>query len=499
MKPISQIIKEKPYLAWVLFFLTVVIVFLLGLLASSIIERRAEATYAYKPTKEISQFETRNEIWGENYPREYESYLNTSDTSFRSLYNGNALIDMLELYPNLVVLWAGYPFSKDYCQPRGHYYSVTDVINTLRTEAPMSDTSGKMPNTCWTCKSPDVPRVMNKVGIAEFYKGKWASRGSEIVNFIGCADCHDSKTMNLRISRPSLIEAFERQGIDIKKATQQEMRSLVCAQCHVEYYFKGDGKYLTFPWDKGICVDSIEKYYDSYTFTDWTHSLSKVPLIKAQHPDYEMFKMGIHSQRGLSCADCHMPYRSQGGVKFTDHHIQSPLNYISSTCQVCHRESEKTLRENVYERQRKVAQLREKAEELLVKAHLEAKAAWDAGAKEAEMSRILTLIRHAQWRWDFAAAGHGNSFHAPLETMRILGTSIEKAQEARLILAKLLTSKGVNKIDYPDISTKTKAQKYIGLDIDKLKKEKQEFLKTVVPEWVKKAKEREAKYTLQNI
>jgi nitrite reductase (cytochrome c-552) len=194
-----------------------------------------------------------------------------------------------------------------------------------------------------------------------------------------------------------------------------------------------------------------------------------------------------------------MPYRSQGGVKFTDHHIQSPLNYISSTCQVCHRESEKTLRENVYERQRKVTQLREKAEELLVKAHLEAKAAWDAGANEAEMSRILTLIRHAQWRWDFAAAGHGNSFHAPLETMRILGTSIEKAQEARLILAKLLTSKGVNKIDYPDISTKTKAQKYIGLDIDKLKKEKQEFLKTVVPEWVKKAKEREAKYTLQNI
>ncbi len=143
--------------------------------------------------------------------------------------------------------------------------------------------------------------------------------------------------------------------------------------------------------------------------------------------------------------------------------------------------------------------MREKVEDLLVKAHLEAKAAWDAGAKETEMEKILTLIRHAQWRWDFAAAGHGNAFHAPIETMRILGTSIEKVQEARLLLTKLLAFKGVKNVYYPDISTKAKAQNYIGLDIEKLKKEKQEFLNSVVPNWVKKAKEREAKYTLQNI
>ena len=147
--------------------------------------------------------------------------------------------------------------------------------------------------------------------------------GAEIVNPIGCSDCHDPETMNLHISRPALIEAFQRQGKDITKATPQEMRSLVCAQCHVEYYFKGDGKYLTFPWDKGFTVEDMEAYYDEAGFYDYIHKLSRTPILKAQHPDYEICQMGIHGQRGVSCADCHMPYKSEGGVKFSDHHIQA--------------------------------------------------------------------------------------------------------------------------------------------------------------------------------
>jgi nitrite reductase (cytochrome c-552) len=395
----------------------------------------------------------------------------------------------------MVILWAGYPFSKDYYQPRGHYYAVEDIRNTLRTGAPKSDTAGKMPNTCWACKSPDVPRMMNKNGIENFYKGKWQSKGSEIVNFIGCADCHDAKTMELRISRPALIEAFQRSGKDITKATHNEMRSLVCAQCHVEYYFKGDGKYLTFPWDKGMSVDSMEKYYDSYAFSDWTHELSRTKMIKAQHPDYEVFTMGIHAQRGLSCADCHMPFKTTGGVKTTNHHIQSPLNNIANTCQVCHRESEETLKNNVYDRQNKVLENRLIAENILTKAHIEAKAAWDAGATETEMAPILLLIRHAQWRWDYASAGHGNAFHAPVEVLRILGTSINNGQEARILLARILIKHGVNQVAYPDVSSKLKAQQYIGIDLQKLIKEKEEFKKNVLPQWDKKAKEREATYT----
>ena len=167
--------------------------------------------------------------------------------------------------------------------------------------------------------------------------------GAEIVNPIGCSDCHDPETMNLHISRPALIEAFQRQGKDITKATPQEMRSLVCAQCHVEYFFKGDGKYLTFPWDKGFTGEDMEAYYDEVGFYDYIHKLSRTPILKAQHPDYEIAQMGIHGQRGVSCADCHMPYKSEGGVKFSDHHIQSPLAMIDRTCQVCHRVRAKRL------------------------------------------------------------------------------------------------------------------------------------------------------------
>jgi nitrite reductase (cytochrome c-552) len=288
MKTITDRIKEKPILGWLLFIATVVVVFVLGLFASTIIERRAESAFVYTPQVEHSQFEPRNEIWGKNFPREYQSYMKTADTTFKSKYNGAATIDMLEVDPRLVVLWAGYAFSKDYKQSRGHAYAVEDVQNTLRTGAPMNGEKSPQPTTCWACKSPDVPRLMNEKGVAGFYTGSWETLGHEVVNAIGCADCHNAETMNLQISRPALIEAFERQGRDITKASHQEMRSLVCAQCHVEYYFnkkKIEGAaYLTFPWDNGFTVENMENYYDKIEFTDWTHSLSKAPMLKDSTP-----------------------------------------------------------------------------------------------------------------------------------------------------------------------------------------------------------------------
>jgi nitrite reductase (cytochrome c-552) len=508
MTTISEKIKQKPWLGWVLFLGTMVIVFLLGLLASSVMERRAEAVFAYQPTVEHGQFEPRNEVWGENFPREYETFLKTADTSFKSKYNGSAWIDMLEEDPRLVVLWAGYGFSKEYNQGRGHQHAIDDIQNILRTGAPIDEKKSPMPNTCWTCKSPDVPRVMNQYieeegdftkGVAKFYSGSWEELGHQIVNPIGCADCHDAETMDLHISRPALIEAFNRRGKDISKATHQEMRSLVCAQCHVEYYFNPNivegSPYLTFPWDDGQSAESMEAYYDNMEFSDWTHKLSRAPMLKAQHPDYEIFQTGIHAKRGVACADCHMPYVSEGGVKFSSHHIVSPLKHVSKTCQVCHREETDQLVADVYERQDKVAEARNSLEKLLVRAHVEAKKAWDLGADEKRMQAALIDIRHAQWRWDYVAASHGSSFHSPLETSRVLSTGIEKAQEARLKISRVLADLGNNEpIEYPDIATKAKAQEYIGLDMEKLNSEKKKFVKEVVPVWLEKAAKREAQY-----
>jgi nitrite reductase (cytochrome c-552) len=330
------------------------------------------------------------------------------------------------------------------------------------------------------------------MGISEFYKAKWIDLGSEIVNPIGCQDCHDPKTMNLRITRPALIEALERRGKKMQDITHQEMRSLVCAQCHVEYYFKGEGKYVTFPWDKGFSADEMESYYNEINFKDFEHKLSRTPILKAQHPDYELYMTGIHAKRGVACADCHMPYKIAGGKKFTDHHIQSPLNNIANSCQVCHRESEERLTQDVYDRQDRVTEIRKMVEKSLSAAHIEAATAWNSGATEEEMKPVLELLRSAQWRWDWVAASNSVGFHSPVEVLRVLGTSIAKSERARGIINVILVKHLYNiPVLLPDVSTKDKAQKYIGIIIEELIKDKDQLKKVKFPEWDQKAKERQ--------
>lgn len=481
----------KRWQGWLLFGGSMVVVFILGLLVSSLLERRTEVVSIFNNRKTpMEGIVSENSKFASDFPREYETWKQTADTTFKSEFNSSQAVDVLAQRPNMVILWAGYSFSWDYATPRGHQHAVEDVRRTLRTGAP-GVTEGKQPQpgTCWTCKGPDVPRVMKEQGLANFYKAPWSKWGDQIMNSVGCSDCHDSKTMDLKPARPALYEAWQRVGKDVNKATHQEMRSLVCAQCHTEYYFKGDGQYLTFPQDSGITVEAMEKYYDAMNYKDYTHALSRAPILKAQHPGYEIHQMGIHGQRGVSCADCHMPYMSKGGVKYTDHHIMSPLANIERTCQTCHRQSAETLRQNVYERQRKCNEIRNRVENELATAHIEAKFAWDKGATEAEMKPVLDLLRKSQWRWDFAVASHGAAFHAPQEIMRILSHSLDFANQARLKVAKVLARHGYTAdVPMPDISTKAKAQAYIGLDMKQKEADKEKFLNTVVPQWIKKAK-----------
>ncbi|CEN44605.1 Cytochrome c-552 [Capnocytophaga canis] len=484
---------------WVFFIVTIIVVFGLGWLISNITDRKAEAKFAYKPKVEIrtDKIEPRDSIWGLNYPRQYQSYMKTADTTYRSPFRSSGHLDALEHEPDLVILWAGYAFSKDYNQPRGHAYAIQDLRKTLRTASPKFDGDGPMPSACWECKGPDVPRMMQELGLPEYYSKKWSDLGSEMVNSIGCADCHDPKTMNLTITRPALVEAFKVQGFDINKQSHQEMRNLVCAQCHVEYYFdknKVEGSmFVVFPWHNGMTMEGAEEYYDKIGFYDWVHPLSKAKMLKAQHPDYEIYKTSVHAKRGVSCADCHMPYKSEGGQKFTDHHIGSPLANVENSCFVCHRENANDLIGDVYERQAKVQEGTSQLARQVAIAHIEAKKAWDLGATEAQMAPILANIRKAQWRWDYSVASHGGSFHAPVETQRIVNSGLGYARDARLGLSKVLSKLGFEgEVPLPEFK-KEVLQAYIGLDMEKERANKKEFLNTLVPEWIKKAKEREAK------
>lgn len=494
MKTIAETIQERPWVGWALFFGTMAAVFLLGLFTYTIVERRTEAQFAYIPLTDIDPLEPRPEVWGRSFPRQFSTYRQMADATFRSKHLGSQRRDLLEENPRMVILFAGFPFATDYNLARGHIYSVEDVWRTLRTGAPMEEGEGPMPATCWTCKSPDVARLMHEHGPEEFYSRRMSDFGHEVVNPISCASCHDPHTMNLRITLPALAETFQRLGRDVHDATHQEMRSLACAQCHVEYYF-GKNNYLIFPWDKGMRAEDMAEYFDEIGFADWVHPLSRAPMIKAQHPDYEVFTRGIHYQRGISCADCHMPYATEGGQKFTDHRIQSPLNNIANACQVCHRQSEAELIRNVYDRQDMIKELRTKLEDVLVATHLEAEFAWNHGATEEQMQAALHKIRHAQWRWDYAAATHGGSFHAPLELARTIGDGLHIAHEARRAITAVLADLGhFGPVPLPDVSTKEKAQTYLGIDLEARRAEKQIFLDEVVPRWLAEAEARHRRW-----
>ena len=447
---------NKKFSGWaglVIVVLVAAVVVLLGLLAISIMERRWEAQRPALVLKPIADWEPDNTKWGQNYPREYESYRNTSISDTETKYGGAFPRDYLDADPNQVILFAGYGFSKDYLQARGHYNAITDISKTKRIKKPYNA------GTCWTCKSTDVPRLMDEMGVEEFYAANWHDLADEVTHPIGCQDCHDPKTMNLRITRPALKEAYAAMGKDINEATHQEMRSLVCAQCHVEYYFKREPKnYLTFPWAKGTSVEDMIAYYDEQGFKDFTHQISKTAIIKAQHPDYEMYTTGIHAYRDVSCADCHMPYRTEGGVKVTDHHVQSPLLNIANSCAVCHRWSEDEIRTRVEGIQTKVFNAKLQAEKALVKAHFDVAAAMQVGASDAELADARKVLRHAQFRWDYVSANNGMGFHSPQESMRILGEAANQAQQVRVMATRLLASNGkVLEPNYPDLSTREKA------------------------------------------
>jgi nitrite reductase (cytochrome c-552) len=213
-------------------------------------------------------------------------------------------------------------------------------------------------------------------------------------------------------------------------------------------------------------------------------------MLKAQHPGYETFITGIHGQNGLACADCHMPYVREGGVKYSSHNVRSPLEDMKNTCLNCHSKNEKEFKAIVERKLERKNELSRTAMSVLAQAHLEAAKAWELGATEDEMKPALQDIRHGQWRWDYSIAAHGSFFHAPEETLRGLASAINKGQDARIKLRLILAK--YNAADYmvPDFSSKEKAQAVINLPYDKLVEEKMQFLNGLRKGWIKRATEK---------
>ncbi|MCB9365698.1 MAG: ammonia-forming cytochrome c nitrite reductase subunit c552 [Calditrichaeota bacterium] len=428
---------------WLLFLISLIGVLLVVWLLTDIFEKKQEARYSYIKTQELAWGEPDPDKWKANFPREYAAYMKTmktselAETSPYARYGGSEAVSKLDKDPRMKRLFAGYGFGVDYNEDRGHMNAVPDMLAIKRL-------GDKKPGSCMTCKSPQVPLFMEKNGAATFYK----TPVKELVEThgfkysISCGDCHNAETMELLVRRPAYIEAQNRRGIDIAAHDQNSKRTDACAQCHVEYYWPKETNYLTFPWDKGLSIDSIEAYYDSIDFYDWVHAESGAKLVKMQHPEYELWSSGVHSRSGVGCADCHMPYTRDGSIKITDHWIRSPYMNMTNACLTCHRESEDEMAQRIREIQDRTWHLMDRSEAAIIAAIDAIVAAKNAGATDEELEEARKFHRKAHIRWDFVSAENSMGFHSPQESTRMLGDAIDYARQGELSATKLLAKHG---------------------------------------------------------
>jgi nitrite reductase (cytochrome c-552) len=430
---------------------------ILGLaLLLNIFQRKQEARNPFFRVVELTDDTVDPVVWGQNFPLQYDGYLKTTD-QVRTRYGGSeaeprtptqadprsiVAQSRLEQDPRLKIMWAGYAFSKDFREERGHAFMLDDQTFTERQQVT------RQPGTCVNCHA-SVYVAYKQLGGGDIFKGfdqlnrmPYFEARKLVTHPVSCIDCHDSQTMQLRITRPAFIEgmrAFKAaQGIqnyDVnKQATRQEMRAFVCGQCHDEYHFRGPEKRLVYPWAKGLQVENILAFYDEQQFKDWEHAETGAPVLKAQHPEFEMWNQGIHARSGVSCADCHMPYKREGALKISDHHVRSPLLNINRACQTCHRWSEEELKGRVETIQRRTHDLRNLAMDALVDLINDIKAARSAGRTDPAVSTAQNFQRRAQFYLDFIESENSNGFHAPQEAARILGESINFSRKGQVAL-----------------------------------------------------------------
>jgi nitrite reductase (cytochrome c-552) len=457
-----------------LYWVTLVLVMLgtagVMMLRENIAARKREARATGFSLTDLDERTSDPAEWGKNFPRQYDGYRRTVDIE-RTQFGGSEAFQKLDEDPVWRTIFNGYAFSIDYREERGHAYMLSDQRETERV------TRRTQPGACLQCHASMVsvyreqgvkagaPGTLDEPatspnGLAQLHAGFEAvcpqpyNEATKLASHpISCLDCHDPSTMALRVTRPAFLTGIAalarsddpvphlpsierwRQGARAKAydpnadASRQEMRSMVCGQCHVEYAFAGEKKLVTYPWHGGLKVEQIEAYYDGVRWKDWVHPQTGAAVLKAQHPEFEMWSQGVHARSGVSCADCHMPYVREGAVKVSDHHVRSPLLNTARACQVCHNYSETEIKARVESIQARTANLMDRGERAVLDLIAALDRAKEGGVSDGALANPRELQRKAQWRLDFVAAENSMGFHAPQESARILGEAIDYARQ----------------------------------------------------------------------
>ncbi|BDG03139.1 ammonia-forming cytochrome c nitrite reductase subunit c552 [Anaeromyxobacter oryzae] len=505
----------------------------------NIAERKEEAKNAYVKLVEVTENDVDPAKWGTNWPRELDGYKRTAEPTSTKYGGGKGPSEgqpppqKADRDPWLKRVFAGYLFAVDYRDRRGHAYMLTDQENTKRNVPAEAKQSGN----CLHCHAAITPlyRKLGKEAAPQASEAEQVQAGlvkvSELgywdahkaleqlsggkVHPVSCVDCHDPQSMELRVTRPGFIAGIQklaassadvphlpsidrwRKGDKARPydpnldGTRQEKRAYVCGQCHVEY-FCGKGMALFFPWGDGLKVEEMEHLYDGTLvkgkrFKDWVHAETGFELLKAQHPEFEMWSQGIHARSGVTCADCHMPYKRDGAQKISEHWVRSPLLQPNRSCAGCHPYGDDELKARVLSIQDRhfalltragnaavamidaivavrkpyddkaraaaAAKAKETVEKqdgflalpkdqqekkLAAETNANLLAAWrEVVEKTPALKELENLQRAAQWRLDMVAAENSMGFHAPQEMARLLGESIDLSRQAQVKAAQL--------------------------------------------------------------
>jgi len=497
-------------------------------------ERKQEARTPFLKLAEVSEISTDPRPWGINFPNHYEAYLKTAGDRF---YGGSSALTQSKLdeAPWLKRLYAGYAFSLDYREARGHAYMLYDQGVTERvTKKPQSgaclhchasanvlyrkvglEALGRASDDEALAGDFDMEAVQR--GFAELsmrpfrevqallqtvpdgtvdgatgpfpqpppggFTGELAGHPVQDhegtvgdVHPVSCVDCHDPDNMRIRVTRPGFvlgIQALAASDAPVphlpsierwrrsdrtrtydpnEDASRQEMRSFVCGQCHVEYYC-GSKDVLQFPWQNGLRMDDLERTWEEKSFPDGTaffdyqHGETGAPVYKVQHPEFELWSQGVHAASGVSCADCHMPYERVGAMKLSSHDVKTPMERVNVSCQTCHRVPEAELIERVESIQDRTAALLDRAAAAMtdmLDALLEARA---SGVDDTQLAPAFALQRKAMWRLDFISSENSRGFHAPQESARILGESIDYSRQAQAAALRLRAGAAPSTVD----------------------------------------------------
>ena len=399
--------------------------------------------------------------WGQVYPLEYDSWLKTKDpkppgSRYKKGYDTDLVIyDKLSEFPYMALLFNGWGFGVEYNEPRGHHYMLIDQLE-------IDPSRLKAGGVCLSCKSPYAPKLEKEMGL-DYFKDPYLEVHAKIPGAyqklgVTCVDCHDNKTMGLKLTHPVAIKAFETIGLPQEKMTRQEMRSAVCGQCHVTYVIPKDKEMksvgLFFPWQGSkpgdISVENIIKVIRSTpAHEEWKQNVTGFKVGFMRHPEYEFFtRNSTHYQAGAACADCHMPYTRVGANKISNHDVTSPLKNDMKACQQCHAESAQWLKDRVVTTQDRTVSLMNRsgyAVAVTAKLFEMAHKAQGEGKKidKPLYDQAKDLYLEALYRVIFIGAENSIGFHNPTEAGRICGDAVAMAMKSDALLRQALTKAGV--------------------------------------------------------